>query len=154
LQIIGGGKANTQLHRASAGITIGSFTVSFGPSQAIMSTRILLIDDQLDTVELLAKLLARHGCEVRFTNEPLKAVEIAREFHPDAICVDIGMPDMDGYTLARSLRQSADLQNCKIAAISGYPPDQERMEKAGIDLHLLKPVSAAALIQSLCQPAN
>jgi CheY-like chemotaxis protein len=119
-----------------------------------MPTRILLIDDQLDTVQLLAKLLARHGCDVRYTNEPLKAVEIAGEFHPDAICLDIGMPDLDGYTLARSLRQSGELQNCKIVAISGYPPDHERMEKAGIDLHLLKPVSASALVQSLCQPAS
>jgi CheY-like chemotaxis protein len=118
-----------------------------------MAIRVLLVDDQIDTVELFAKLLARRGCEARVTGDPFKAVEIAEEFRPDAICLDIGMPGMDGYTLAQSLRQVAGLENCRIVAISGYPPDQERLDKAGIDRHILKPVAPSALAQVLCDSA-
>jgi CheY-like chemotaxis protein len=118
-----------------------------------MSRRILLIDDHLDSVELLAKVLARHGCDTRLTDDPRRALEIAQDFHPSAVCLDIGMPEMDGYTLARAMRQVPALRNCRIIAISGYPPDRERLTKAGIDRHMLKPVSGAVLAQAICEPA-
>jgi CheY-like chemotaxis protein len=114
-----------------------------------MAPRILLIDDQLDTVELLAKVLVKRGCEVRLTDDPRRAIEIAADFRPDAICLDIGMPEMDGYTLAMSLRQLPELPHCKIFAISGFPPDDERLSKAGIDRHMLKPVSGAVLASAV-----
>ena len=113
------------------------------------SLRVLLVDDQLDTVGLLAKVLERRGCEVRFTDDPRKSLEIAREFKPDAVCLDIGMPDVDGYTLAQAIRDLPALAHCTIIAISGYPPDEERLSKAGIDRHLLKPVAGTALAQIL-----
>jgi CheY-like chemotaxis protein len=114
-----------------------------------MAPRILLIDDQLDTVQLLAKVLTKRGCETRLTDDPRRAMEIAGEFRPDAICLDIGMPHIDGYTLAKSLRRLPQLPHCKIIAISGYPPDEERLNKAGIDRHMLKPISGAVLASAV-----
>ncbi len=119
-----------------------------------MSLRILLVDDNLDAVSLLAKLLARHGCEVRYTSAPHEAMSIAQEFQPDAVCLDIGMPVLDGYTLAQSLRQISALRDCRIVAVSGHPPDRERLDKAGIDMHLLKPVAASVLAEALGETAS
>ena len=119
-----------------------------------MSLRILLVDDNLDAVSLLAKLLSRHDCEVRFTCAPQDALEIAAEFHPEAICLDIGMPVIDGYTLAQSLRQIDGLEQCRIIAVSGHPPDRERLDKAGIEMHLLKPVAASVLVDALSGAAS
>ncbi len=118
-----------------------------------MALRILLVDDNLDAVSLLARLLARYDCEVKFTCAPQDALEIAIQFHPEAVCLDIGMPVIDGYTLAQSLRQVDGLRDCRIIAVSGHPPDRERMEKAGIDLHLLKPVAASVLAEALGRPS-
>ncbi len=110
-----------------------------------MCPRILLIDDQLDGVESLVKILTRRGCEARFTDDPGKAIEIASDFQPHAVSIDIGMPAMDGYTLAQSLRRVPGAEHCKIIAVSGYPADEERLAKAQIDQHILKPVAGAVL---------
>jgi CheY-like chemotaxis protein len=118
-----------------------------------MPTRVLLVDDNLDTIGLLAKVLARRDCESRITNDPIHALAIVREFQPQTVCLDIGMPLMDGYTLAQAIRDLPGLERCKIIAVSGYPPDEERLLKAGIDQHMLKPVSGAALAQAACSPA-
>ena len=118
-----------------------------------MAARILLVDDNLDTVTVLARMLARHDCEPRYTTDPCEALWIAQDFLPDAVCVDLGMPVMDGYTLAQSIRQVPTLKLCKIIAVSGYPPDQVRLAKAGIDRHMLKPVTGRLLAKVVSEPA-
>jgi CheY-like chemotaxis protein len=111
--------------------------------------RVLLVDDQVDGAYILARLLERHGCETRFTGDPFEALEIAAEFQPESACLDLGMPGMDGYTLARQLRRLPGLAKCRIVALSGYPPDQDRMAAAGIAMQLLKPVAPTVLSQAL-----
>jgi two-component system CheB/CheR fusion protein len=116
-----------------------------------MSTRILLIDDQPEASETLAILLGRHGCDVRLVDNALQAVAISQTFQPDAICIDIGMPRIDGFALARSLRQISGLLKCRIVAVSDDPPGRERLNNAGIDMHLLKPVEPSVLAEMLCE---
>ena len=114
----------------------------------------LLVDDNLDAVSLLAKLLSRRRLRGAVYLRPQDALEIAAEFHPEAICLDIGMPVIDGYTLAQSLRQINGLEHCRIIAVSGHPPDRERLNKAGIEMHLLKPVAASVLVDALSGAAS
>jgi CheY-like chemotaxis protein len=115
----------------------------------IAFTRLLMIDDDLNAIWLLSKLLARHGCDVRFTDKPHEALEFARAFRPHAVCVEIGMHVMDGYTLARSLRQLPGMQDCTIIAMAGHPPDRRRMQMAGFNMHLLKPVGASLIAETV-----
>jgi CheY-like chemotaxis protein len=102
--------------------------------------RVLLIDDSRDTTMVLSRLLARKcGFVVQAVEDATVAVAVATDFRPDAICLDIGMPVIDGYQLASAIRQVPGLGRIAIVALSGYPPNEEKDRAAGIDAHLLKP---------------
>ena len=116
--------------------------------------RILVVDDNADLARLTCHLLARLGYEVASAPNGATALEEARSFLPHVILLDIGLPGMDGYELARLLRLVAGMKDALIIAISAY--DQQahhhRLEQAGLDHYLVKPVDFDALL-ALVHPA-
>jgi DNA-binding response OmpR family regulator len=103
--------------------------------------RLLVVEDQEDCAFVLAKRLQMQGHEVRVCNNACSALLAAPEFKPDAILLDIGLPEMDGWQLAPLLRDSLASRPVKLIAISGFQSDNDfmRSRAAGIDHHLTKP---------------
>jgi PAS domain S-box-containing protein len=113
--------------------------------------KILVVDDTHAAVHMLGKLLEVLGQEVHTTNDPAAALEIAINEEPDVVISDIGMPGMDGYELASSLRRLPLKSRPLLVALSGYgqPRDRARARDAGFDRHLVKPVGLDALYELL-----
>lgn len=109
--------------------------------------RILVVDDNSDVAETLAELLRQQGNEVATANDGPSAVEKAENLHPDLVLLDIGLPGMDGYEVARRLRQSPPMHDVVLAALTGYgqESDRERTSMAGFDAHFVKPVELGLL---------
>jgi CheY-like chemotaxis protein len=106
-----------------------------------------VIDDNVDAADSLALLLRLAGHEVRTANDGPTALEIATEFRPEVALVDIGLPGIDGYEVARRLRAMPECQGALLIALTGYgqAEDRRRSLEAGLDEHLVKPVDPAAL---------
>jgi len=113
--------------------------------------RILVIDDIPDVAEILCSLLRYLGYEVVSAPDGIKGLARAKEFHPDVIFCDIGLPGMNGYEVARNLRRDERLKDVYLIALSGYaqPEDIERSKEAGFNRHVAKPVDLAKLEQIL-----
>jgi PAS domain S-box-containing protein len=113
--------------------------------------RIIVADDNDDQVESLAMLLRLMGHTVSVASNGPQAIEQAISSTPDLMLVDIGMPGMDGYEVARRIRQHADLRNVLLVAQTGWGSDldRERSAAAGFDAHLVKPVTPATLEEVL-----
>jgi PAS domain S-box-containing protein len=114
-------------------------------------SRILVVDDNLDTAGALAGLLEMSGFEVRSAHDGREALDAARAHLPGAILLDIGLPGMDGYQVAEHLRREACLRDATIIAITGYGEEQafRRSREAGFDHHLVKPVNYDTLLNLL-----
>jgi CheY-like chemotaxis protein len=110
---------------------------------AVLSSghRLLVIDDNKDAADSLALLLRLQGHEVRVAHAGVEGLKIAMAYRPDMVFLDIGMPGMDGYEVARRLRQHPDLKKVVLAALTGWgqPEDRRRSAEAGFDHHLVKP---------------
>jgi len=108
---------------------------------------ILVVDDNVDSAQTLGKALEVMGNEVRIAHDGMKALEAAAEFVPDVILLDIGLPAMDGYEVARRLRSMPQLKHVVLIAQTGWGQEQDRRrsEEAGFDHHLVKPVDFSAL---------
>ena len=106
------------------------------------TARVLVVDDNVDTARGMARLLKLIGHEVRAVHGGPEAIEAAREFRPEFILLDIGLPGIDGYRVASTLRGEECGKVCVIVAISGYGQDEDRRRsaEAGFDHHLVKPV--------------
>jgi CheY-like chemotaxis protein len=104
--------------------------------------RILVVDDNVDAVESLALLLELSGHEVHRAYEGSRALELARALHPEIALLDLGLPGLDGYAIARALRADPATAHMTLVALTGYgqPADRERSRAAGFDAHLVKPV--------------
>jgi PAS domain S-box-containing protein len=116
--------------------------------------RILLVEDNADSAESMALLLRLDGHEVRTARDGAEAVEVARSICPQVALLDIGLPEMDGYEVARRLRVMPEAQRAVMIALTGYgqPEDRRRSHEAGFDHHLTKPIDydvLASLIRSL-----
>jgi signal transduction histidine kinase len=126
---------------------------SVGPSVSPDSAqRVLVVDDNEDAREVLADALRELGYFVTTAPDGQAALEIARAMKPNVCLVDIGLPVMDGYELARHLRASKDLpDNARIVAISGYgqDADRQRSSAAGFNAHLVKPVTIDDVTRTL-----
>jgi len=111
--------------------------------------RILVVDDNEDAAETLALMLEREGHEVRRARDGRAALEMASEFAPEVVLLDIGLPDMTGYDLSQALRQQATTASATLIAVTGYGQDRDRgrSTSAGIDRHLVKPVDTAKLLR-------
>ncbi len=120
------------------------------------SSRILIVDDNLDALEIMGELLRNCGYEVAVASDPLEALMIAPEFLPTVAILDIGLPVMDGYQLGKELRKQFSLQNLRLIALTGYGQagDRERSAAAGFNDHLTKPVNVDDLISALAAGAG
>jgi CheY-like chemotaxis protein len=100
-----------------------------------------VIDDIVDTAESLAKVLQLMGHEARFLIDPALAVSAAEDFRPDAVFLDLGMPGIDGYEIARRLRSIFGSERPRIVAVTGYGADESRRRsrEAGFDAHVTNP---------------
>jgi len=105
------------------------------------------VDDIDDQVESLARLLTRMGHTVSSATSGPEAIEQAMAFRPDLMLVDIGMPGMEGYEVARRIREKPEMQNVLLVAQTGWGGDIERQRsrEAGFDAHLVKPLTPATL---------
>ncbi len=112
--------------------------------------KILLVDDNEDARVLLEDMLVILGNDVRAARDGTGALHILEEFHPDVAILDIGLPGMDGYELARRIRADRGT-SIRLIAVTGYAQqvDQDRSRGAGFDAHLAKPVELSRLIEQL-----
>jgi signal transduction histidine kinase/DNA-binding response OmpR family regulator len=104
--------------------------------------RVLVVDDNVDAADSLAMLLRLGGCEVRLAHSGADAVEAAPVFRPQLVILDIGLPGMDGYEVARRLRADPVTRGAALVAVTGYGREEDRAlsREAGFDHHLVKPV--------------
>ena len=118
---------------------------------AAVSRRILVVDDNVDVVETTTMLLSLSGHQVRSAKDGLQALHVASEFRPDVVLLDIGLPLMDGYEVARRLRQTPQTAGALLIALTGYGQqgDRQRGKDAGFDGHMLKPVDPHALARMI-----
>jgi signal transduction histidine kinase/CheY-like chemotaxis protein len=117
-----------------------------GPSRTA-ACKVLVVDDNTDAVQSLALLLRMWGHEVRVAHDGPTALALAAEFQPEAVLLDIGLPGMDGYEVARRLRQHPGTAQVLLVAITGYGQEDDRLhsQAAGFDQHLIKPVDPNTL---------
>ncbi len=113
--------------------------------------RVLVVDDNQDAADSLVLLLKLAGQEACATYNGPSALAQAKNFRPALVFLDIGMPDMDGYAVARNMRNMPDLEHVTLVALTGWgqDSDRERSREAGFNHHLVKPVNPAELQQML-----
>jgi PAS domain S-box-containing protein len=116
------------------------------PAPAPSARRVLVVDDNVDAATMLGLLLRSLGHDTRVVYDGAAALQVAAEFHPDIVLLDIGMPGLDGYEVARRLRAMKHRPK-RIVAVTGWgqPADKQRSREAGFDRHLVKPVEATEL---------
>jgi PAS domain S-box-containing protein len=122
-------------------VPAAAVAASYGTGLAL---RLLLVDDSVDAATLLAMVLEADGYDVRVAHEATQALEVAAQFEPQIVLLDLGLPGMDGFQLAREMRKQASTANALLIAVTGYgqAADRLRSQEAGFDHHLVKPVSA------------
>lgn len=113
----------------------------------------LVVDDVADVTEMLAVVLSHAGYNVVTAGSAPAALEAARERQFDVIISDIGMPDMNGYQLAREVRQLPGYETVPMVAVTGYSmfDDRERSTNAGFNAHMTKPIDPRALLDLIDQ---
>jgi two-component system CheB/CheR fusion protein len=118
---------------------------------------VLVVDDNRDAAEALATLLELMHHDVRVANDGSEALQAAELHRPELVLLDIGMPGMDGYEVARRLRTLPCTATARIVALSGYGQDADKLRsaRAGFDDHLVKPVEPETLeeiVDALTEP--
>src|SRR5262249_17390033 len=113
--------------------------------------RVLIVDDNRDSAESLAMLLRFRGNDVRTAQDGPQGAQAAQDDQPELILLDIGMPGMSGYEVARRLRQRPEMNGVVIVAMTGWGQDEDRRKskEAGFDHHLTKPIELAVVEQVL-----
>ena len=157
---------NGNVHAASPGLDRGAeFTIQLpleSPDKATVQNasavplssdrkyRVLVIEDNPDAAKSAQMLLHLEGHDVRTASTALAGLESARDFHPQVILCDIGLPEIDGYQVVRTIRQDAALSSAYVIALTGYgrQKDQQQALEAGFDLHLTKPIDFTSLRQA------
>jgi CheY-like chemotaxis protein len=148
----------------SAGANTGAtFTVRLPSTQAVLADdhilerapgrrmRVLLVDDNTDSREMYAMVLQADGHEVHEADDSHAALAAFQAAIPDVAVIDIGLPGMDGYDLARRIRSEPAWRDVTLIALTGYgfPEDRARSRAAGFDRHLVKPAAPEDLRQEL-----
>jgi CheY-like chemotaxis protein len=113
--------------------------------------RVMLVDDNLDSLVSVGRLLSVLGYDVRAEQDGLNALSCAEEFRPDVALIDLSLPGMDGCAVARRLRALDATRDTRLIAMTGWATaeSQSRTRDAGFDLHLVKPLSVDALTDAL-----
>jgi CheY-like chemotaxis protein len=113
--------------------------------------RVLVVDDNVDSAEILARLLRKSGHDVQTAYTGPTALEAAVTHLPNVVLLDIGLPDLNGYEVARRLRQDPRLEGVRLVAMTGYgqESDLQLAREAGFDRHLVKPVDFPKVLELL-----
>jgi CheY-like chemotaxis protein len=125
--------------------------VQQAPGVAAHSVRVLVVDDNRDAAETLSALLELLGHRAQVANDGPAALETVLDFRPQVVFLDIGMPGMNGYDVARAIRDDRRFDQPLLVALTGWggDGDRQRTSDAGFDLHLTKPVDLDAIIAML-----
>jgi CheY-like chemotaxis protein len=115
--------------------------------QGRQALRVLVIEDNRDAAETLCDLLVLFGHQTEIAHSGTDGLDLARRRRPDVVLCDIGLPEMDGYAVARELRADPLTAPIHLVALTGYgrDADRHRAAEAGFDLHLVKPVGPEVL---------
>ncbi len=146
-----------QLPRASAPVE-QQLAAPGDPARALPTLRVLVVDDNRDAVESLSLLLTLAGQTVAHAHDGREALAQFAAFDPDVVVLDIGLPVLNGYDVARQMRATAT-RKVALVALTGWGQDEDRRRTtdAGFDYHLVKPVefeSLKSLLASLARPAS
>jgi two-component system, chemotaxis family, CheB/CheR fusion protein len=114
--------------------------------------RVLIVDDELETAAMLSEILAQEGHETRLAPEGSSAIAVARDFQPDVVLLDLGLPGDDGYEVARQLKRELSPASPVVVALTGYGRDDDRLREAGFDQFMIKPPDLERLVSWLAQP--
>lgn len=120
------------------------------PGRHERSLRVLVVEDNVDAADSLSMLLQLYGQDVQVARTGPTALEMAATYRPDVVLPDIGLPGMDGYEVARQLRQKPELKGTVLCALTGYSPseaDRQRQQDTGFDHYYVKPVDAETLLE-------
>ncbi len=111
-------------------------------AEAATSLRILVVDDNIDAADVLTMVLSDEGQHVRTAYDGREALDAASRERPDLVFLDIGLPKLDGYEVARLMRADPALKDTYIVALTAYgsPADKIRALEGGIDMHVTKPI--------------
>ena len=111
----------------------------------------LVVDDNADAANSLALLLTLQGLATQVAYNGKQALERLEAFRPEFVLLDLGLPEMDGYEVARRIRAMPEFEGIRLVALSGYgqPEDRRRTRAAGFDGHLIKPVDMSVLTKAL-----
>ncbi len=154
----GPGRGSTFVVRLPAGVALPGTTESRPlPPRAVRRARtILLVDDHVDGAAMLAAVLELDGHVVHRVTTAAAALEVIGDLQPDAALLDIGLPGMDGYELARRIRARSDVAGVLLVAVTGWgqAADRRRSREAGFDHHMTKPVEPEALARLLAAIAR
>jgi CheY-like chemotaxis protein len=120
-----------------------------GPRFRLPPHRILVVDDNEDSAETMARLLELSGNQVRCAGDGLAALEAIDGFDPEIVLLDIGLPKMNGYEVCRAIRRNRSIHQPIVVALTGWGQENDREESkaAGFDHHLVKPVAFEALVE-------
>lgn len=129
------------------------------PAREPGGVRVLLVDDNVDAAEMLSIVLEMQGHDVCVAHHPERALDLAPRFAPTVALLDIGLPGMDGFELARRLRRLPNCQDTALVALTGFgqASDRARSAEAGFAAHLVKPVDAQEVdrrIRELGEPSS
>jgi len=119
------------------------------------SRRVLVVDDGIGAAKMLQLLLSKLGPhQIEIAHDGVSALETAKRFAPDLVLLDIGLPRMNGYEVARQLRGNAEFNGTTLVAVTGYSGDEERRrsQEAGFNDHVVKPVDLDTLKRLLTCP--
>jgi CheY-like chemotaxis protein len=113
--------------------------------------KVLVVDDNHDAALSLAMLVEMLGHEMRVAYDGVEALQVAGEFHPELVLLDIGMPRMDGYETCRRLREQPWGSRIRVVAVTGWGQEHDRRtsQEAGFDQHLVKPVAPTVIADIL-----
>src|SRR3954469_18820408 len=111
------------------------------------SRRVLIVEDNIDAGRSLAYFLRDVGHHVAHALNGYAAIAIARNLRPDIVFLDLGLPGMDGFTVAQQIKREPGLEKVRIVVVPGYGQDEyrERALKSGCEIHLIKPVDPKTL---------
>jgi CheY-like chemotaxis protein len=140
-------------------VTLPTWKEAERPSRAIepgikaphRQRRVLIVDDNVDAAESLARVLALSGHDVRTVYDGESGIEVVEVFSPDLVLLDLGMPRIDGYETARRIRRTPNGKQVLLVALTGWGQEQNRKQSrdAGFDQHLVKPADPQMLLQLL-----
>ena len=116
-----------------------------------MPKKVLIVEDNELNMKLFADLLEAHGYETRQTREGLKAIGIARSFHPDLILMDIQLPEVSGLEVTKWIKDDKDLASIPVVAVTAFAMkgDEKRIRDGGCEAYIAKPITVTSFLETV-----